>query len=174
MQDPVIAETWMTAFGKDFDGICQGDDKPGKLGTNAMFVMTPSDVPLIPKDRTVTYARVVVNHRPQKAAPNRIWITAGSNLINYPGKLTTCTADVMTAKLFWNSVLSTPKAKYMCLDIIFFTCPPRSTVLNTCVFHMHCSPPGSWNSMPYKTRFSTDTYIWRCIWPCGAFPRQVS
>jgi hypothetical protein len=26
-------------------------------------------------------------------------------------------ADIMTAKLHWNSVLSTPKAKYMCLDI---------------------------------------------------------
>ena len=37
MKDPVTAETWQIAFGKDFRGICQGNDK-----TNAMFVMTPS------------------------------------------------------------------------------------------------------------------------------------
>jgi hypothetical protein len=117
MQDPATAETWMTAFGKDFGGMCQGDDKTGQLGTNAVFVMTPSNVPLIPTDRTVTYARVVIDHCPQKADPNRIQITAGGNLINYPGKLTTRTTDVMTAKLLWNSMLSMPEAKNMCLDI---------------------------------------------------------
>ncbi len=56
MQDPTTAKTWMTAFRKDFGGMCQGDDKTGQLGINAMFVMTPFNVPLIPKDRTVTYA----------------------------------------------------------------------------------------------------------------------
>jgi hypothetical protein len=117
MNDPATRDIWMKAFGKDFGGMAQGDKKTGQTGTNAMFVMHPADVPNIPKDRTVTYARVVVDHRPQKADPNRIRITAGGNLINYPGKLTTRTADIMTAKLLWNSVLSTPGAKYMCLDI---------------------------------------------------------
>ncbi len=60
---------------------------------------------------------MVINHRPQKADPNRIRITAGGNLINYPGELTTRTADVTMAKLLWNSVLSTLEAKNMCLDI---------------------------------------------------------
>ena len=27
MKDPITAETWMTAFGKDFGGMCQGDTK---------------------------------------------------------------------------------------------------------------------------------------------------
>jgi hypothetical protein len=107
----------MTAFGKDFGGMSQGDNKTGQKGTNAMFIMLPSNVPNIPKDRVITYARVVVNHRPQKADPNRIQITAGGNLINYPGKLTTQTANITTAKLLWNSMLSTPRAKYMTLDI---------------------------------------------------------
>jgi hypothetical protein len=117
MQDPATTETWMTAFGKDFGRMCQGNDKTGQLGTNAMFVMTPSNVTLIPTDRTVTYVRVVVDHCPQKADPNRIRITASGNLINYPGELTTRTADVTMAKFLWNSVLSTPEAKYMCLDM---------------------------------------------------------
>ena len=79
--------------------------------------MSPQDIPNIPNDRVVTYARVVVDHCPQKADPNRNQITAGGNLINYPGKLTTRTADITTSKLHWNSILSTPDAKYMCLDI---------------------------------------------------------
>ncbi len=29
----------------------------------------------------------------------------------------TCTADIMTFKLLWNSILSTQQAKYMCLDL---------------------------------------------------------
>jgi hypothetical protein len=117
MNDPVTAEVWMTAFGKDFGGMSQGNDKTGQPGTNAMFVMLPSDVPNIPKDRVVAYVRVVINHCSQKADPNRIRITAGGNHINYPGELTTWMVDITTAKLLWNSVLSTPGAKYMCLDI---------------------------------------------------------
>jgi hypothetical protein len=39
--------------------------------------------------------------------PNCIQITAGGNLIKYPGKLLTRTANLTTSKLMWNSVLST-------------------------------------------------------------------
>ena len=43
---------------------------------------------------------------------------AGGNLIlDYTGKLTTQTADLSTAKITWNSVLSTTGAKFMGLDI---------------------------------------------------------
>jgi hypothetical protein len=120
MKDPVTAETWQTAFGKDFGGMCQGDDKTGTVGTDAMFVMTPQDVANMPADRFATYANIVVDFRPQKEDPHRIRITAGGNLINHPGELTTRTADITTSKLHWNSVLSTQKAKYMCLDLKSF------------------------------------------------------
>jgi hypothetical protein len=69
MNNPATAEVWMTAFGKDFGGMSQGDNKTGQKGTNVMFVMLPSDVPNIPKDRVITYARVVVDHCPQKQIP---------------------------------------------------------------------------------------------------------
>ena len=110
MKDLATAETWMTAFGKDFGGMCQGNNKTGQKGTNVMFVMLPSDVPNIPKDRATTYAQVVIDHRLQKDDPNRIRIMADGNLINYPGELTTRTADITIAKLLWNSVISTPGA----------------------------------------------------------------
>jgi len=117
MNDPTTMEIWQTAFGKYFGGMAQGDNKMGQKGTNAIFVMTHAEILLIPADRMIRYARVVVNFRPQKADPHCIHITAGGNLINYPGELTTRTADLTTSKLMWNSVLSTEGTKYMCLDI---------------------------------------------------------
>jgi hypothetical protein len=70
MKDPTTAEIWMMAFGKDFGGMSQGNNKTGQKGTNAMFVMSPSNIPQIPKDRVITYARVVIDHHPQKEEPN--------------------------------------------------------------------------------------------------------
>ncbi len=86
-------------------------------GTDTIFVMDPKDVPNIPKNQPPTYAKVVIAYWLQKEDPYCIRITMGSNLINYPSELTTHTTDMMTAKLHWNSVLSTPNARYMCLGI---------------------------------------------------------
>ena len=71
----------------------------------------------IPQDRTITCTRVVVEYKPQKTDPNRVQITVGGNLADYPEELTTRTADLIITKIMWNSVLSTPGAKYMCTDV---------------------------------------------------------
>jgi hypothetical protein len=55
----------------------------------------------------------------QKEDANQIWITVGGNLINYDEELLVPTADTVTAKLHWNSIMSTALAKYMCIDINF-------------------------------------------------------
>ena len=61
----------------------------------------------------------------KKEDPNRVCITAGGNLISYPGELTTRTADLTTSKIIWNSVLSTENGKYMCIDIkTIYPCTP--------------------------------------------------
>jgi len=64
--------------------------------------------------------RICANHRPEKEDPNRIRITLGGNLVNYPGDCGTRTADLLTVKLLLNSVISTPNAKFMSLDISNF------------------------------------------------------
>jgi hypothetical protein len=71
----------------------------------------------IPKDRTVTYARIVVDYRPQKADPYRVRVTVGGNLLNVPGDLSTRTAEMTTSKLLFNSVISTDEARFACIDI---------------------------------------------------------
>ena len=105
--------------------MAQGDNKTGQKGTNAILVMNHNEIPLIPADCTITYTRVAVDFHLQKADRHRICITAGGKLINYPGELTTQTADLTTSKLMWNSVLSTKGTKYMCLDIknFYLTAP---------------------------------------------------
>jgi hypothetical protein len=42
---------------------------------------------------------------------------AGRNLIQCELELSVRIADINTAKLYWNSVVSTEDARYMCLDI---------------------------------------------------------
>jgi hypothetical protein len=69
MQDPATSEVWMTAFGKNFGGMCQGNDKTKTMGTDAIFVMDPKDVPNIPQNQPPTYAKVVVAYCPQKEDP---------------------------------------------------------------------------------------------------------
>jgi hypothetical protein len=100
--------------------LAQGDIKTNMPGTDSIFILEPHEIANIPNDRTVTYALVVVDYRPQKEDPNRVRITAGGNLITYPGELTTRTADLTSSKILWNSVLSTAHVKYMCLDIKLF------------------------------------------------------
>ncbi|MCP4142532.1 MAG: hypothetical protein GY755_20020, partial [Chloroflexi bacterium] len=125
ISDPILSDTWKRAFGKEFGGLAQGDNLTKTTGTNSLIILKPQEIKNIPKDRTITYGRIVVDYRPQKKDPNRVRITAGGNLIDYPGELTTRTADLTTSKILWNSVLSTPNAKYMCLDIKkFYLCAP--------------------------------------------------
>ncbi len=67
MNDPAMAEVWQTAFGKDFGGMCQGDNKTGQKGTNAMFVMTHDEIAHVLQAKKVfTYANPFVDYRLKK------------------------------------------------------------------------------------------------------------
>ena len=78
-----------------------------------LYTLTPFQ-----KNKNPTYARIVAEVQPQKKEePYRIRMTVGGNLIYYPHDKSQPTADITTIKLHLNSVLSTPGAKYACLDI---------------------------------------------------------
>jgi hypothetical protein len=75
--------------------------------------------------------------RPQKPEPNRTPITVGGNLIDYPGDVSTKTADLVTAKILWNSVLSTPGERYMAINVkIFYLGTPLDRPEYLVRFHM--------------------------------------
>ena len=117
--DPVTSDIWKEhAFGKEFGCMAQGDNRSDTKGKNCIFVMTHDKIAQMrAKGKKPTYARVVVDFRPQKEDPNRVRITAGGNLIKYVGELTTRTADLTTEKMIWDSVISTDGEKIMGLDI---------------------------------------------------------
>jgi hypothetical protein len=99
MPNSTMAEMWQTVFGKDLGGMVQGDLKMGQKGTNSIFVLNHKEISRIPQNQPVTYACVLSTFDHKKADPHCIWITVGKNLINYPGELSTHTADLTTSKL---------------------------------------------------------------------------
>ena len=58
--------------------------------------------------------------RPEKKEKNRTRFTVGGDRINYPGEVATPTADMLVAKLLFNSVVSTKGARFMTMDISNF------------------------------------------------------
>jgi hypothetical protein len=166
MHDPATAEVWQTAFGKNFGGMAQGDNKTGQKGTNAMFIMTHDEIAhAISEKYFFTFANPVVDYRPQKEDPHQIRILARGDLVTYDGKLSIRTADINTAKLHWNTVISTPNAKYMCLNI-------KKNYPTAALEYFE------YMKMPLDL-FPTwivdqDGCTWKCVGPCGAFPRLVS
>ena len=99
-------------IGRLAQGLGEGSSIP--KGTNTIFFMERDKVP---KGRSITYLRCVVADRPEKPQPRRVRWTVGGNLVDYDGDCSTKTADITTTKLLINSVLSTPNAKYMTLDL---------------------------------------------------------
>jgi hypothetical protein len=87
MHNPFLSPLWVSAMSKGLHRLAQG--KVGTtVGTNTIFFLFPDKIRHILKDRTVTYARIVIDHRPQKDDPNHVRITVGGNSIDYPYKLT--------------------------------------------------------------------------------------
>ena len=103
---------WQASNAEEIGRLTQGFGT--QKGTDTMFFIAYKD---IPKGRKATYLRVVAAFRPEKANPRRIRWTVGGDRIDYPYDVSTKTADLTTAKLLFNSVLSTPNAKFLGLDI---------------------------------------------------------
>jgi hypothetical protein len=71
----------------------------------------------MPPDRKATYPCFVCEHRPQKTEVNCTRLTLGGNLINYPGDISTRTAELEAIKILFNSVISTKGAEFISIDI---------------------------------------------------------
>ena len=83
-------------------------------GTNTVTFIHPIS---LPPGKKAAYLHVCGNYCPQKADPFRIRWTVGRNLIEYEGETYTQNADITTAKLLFNSILSTTNAKFLGIDL---------------------------------------------------------
>ena len=72
---PLLRDVWMKAMCKELSRLAQGY---GEVKcTDTIHFMSLDEIAKILRDRTVTYARIVVDYRKQKADPNRVRITVG-------------------------------------------------------------------------------------------------
>ena len=115
LADPKYRDIYSKAFGKEVGRLAQGLPN-GVKGTDTITFIYKDQVP---EDewKNVTYARVCANYRPEKEDPFRIRITLGGDKINYTGDCGTPTTDMITTKLLFNSVISTPGAKFATIDV---------------------------------------------------------
>ena len=105
---------WERGMSNELGRLAQGVGDRMPHGTNTIKFIKYADMP---KNKRPTYARIVSELRPQKPDPFRIRITAGGNLIVYLDDKSQPTSDIVTAKILLNSVVSTPNAKFLGLDI---------------------------------------------------------
>ena len=94
---------WGKSFGDEVGRLAQG--MPGRVeGTDTLFFIHQHEVPP-DRRKDVTYDRICCNVQPEKDDPNRVRLTVGGNLINYPGDCGTPTANLLTVKLNRKSVV---------------------------------------------------------------------
>ena len=120
LRHPKYRSEWKQSSANEFGRLTNGVGGRIKKPTNTMRFIRQQDVP---KDRRkdITYGSFTCSVRPEKTAePNRTRFTAGGDKINYPGEVATPTAEMLVAKLLFNSVVSTPGAKFMTMDISNF------------------------------------------------------
>ena len=103
---------WQASNAEEIGRLTQGFGE--QQGTNTMFFIPHTS---IPKNKKPTYLRVVSAYRPEKANPRRIRWTVGGDRIFYAADVSTKAADLTTAKILLNSVISTPGAKFLGIDI---------------------------------------------------------
>ena len=83
-------------------------------GTNTVFYVPK---PSLPADRKVTYARMVATICLHNTKVNRVRVTVGGDILDYPGATTTNCTRLTTTKCLLNSTISTPDARFMTIDI---------------------------------------------------------
>jgi hypothetical protein len=112
MKDPDLQPLWKRGFGNETGRLfqCIRDIQ----GTNTCFFV---ELKNIPKNRQLTYGKIVCDYKPHKKEKERVRLTVGGDRLDYSGDVATSTADITTFKNLINSTLSTKDAEIMMMDI---------------------------------------------------------
>jgi hypothetical protein len=112
MKDPRLQPLWKQGFGNKCGRLFQGIQ--GIPGTDTCVFIKLTN---FPKDRKITYGKIVCDYKPQKKEKERVRLTVGGDRLDYSGDVATSTADITTFKILINSTLSTEDAAMMMMDI---------------------------------------------------------
>jgi hypothetical protein len=112
MKDPRLQPLWTRGFGNECRRLFQGiQDIPG---TDTRFFIKLTNVP---KDRKITYGKIVCDYKPHKKEKERVRLTVGSDRLDYSGDVATSTTDITTFKILINITLPTEDTAMMMMDI---------------------------------------------------------
>ncbi len=115
---PKYKEVWRQSFSKEIHRLA--------ITTKTISFLTKQEIPQV-QQKDITYNRIVCTYHIEKKNLYCTRITMGGNLVNYPDDCGTPTADLMMVKLMLNSIISTPNAKFMTIDLKdFYLLTPMS------------------------------------------------
>jgi hypothetical protein len=135
MKHPRIQPLLTRGFGNECGRLFQGIQDI--RGTTTCFFIKLTD---IPKDRNITYGKVVCDCKPHKKEKERLWLTVGGDILHYPGDVNNSTADITTLKILINSTHSTKAAAIIMMDIknYYLGIPlPRFEYMNILLSRFH-------------------------------------
>jgi hypothetical protein len=112
MKDPDLVPSFEMGLSNELDRICQ--DIRDIARTNTAFFI---DLKSIPKNRKITYGKLVCDFKPNKNEKHRVRLTIGGDRLDYSGDTATSIADITTFKILINSTFSTQEAKLMMMDV---------------------------------------------------------
>jgi hypothetical protein len=112
MKDPRLQPLWKRVFGKECGRLLQGIRDIPKTDTCFFIKLTN-----IPKDRKITYGKIVCDYKPHKKEKEPVRLTVGGDRLDYSGDVASSTADITTFKILINSTLSTEDSAMMMMDI---------------------------------------------------------
>jgi len=107
-QNPKYREVWSNSFAKEILRLAET--------TKTIAFVAKHQIPQ-ERRKEIMYRRIVCNYRLEKADPSQTRITVGGDPITYPGDCGTPTADMLTVKLLFKSMVSTSGAKFMTINI---------------------------------------------------------
>ena len=119
IQHPKYTKKWAISSANEFGRLANGVGNRIKNPTNTIQFIKKSAIP-IDRRQDVTYGSFVYNLRPEKVEQERTRFVVGGDRINYPGEVATPTADILVAKILFNSVVSTKNARFMTMDVSNF------------------------------------------------------
>ena len=104
IKNPKYRLVWGDSYGNEIGRLAQGRDKSGIKGTDTLTFIRYGEIP-VDRRKDVTYDRIVCTVRPEKESPNRSRVTFGGNKVSTLIDCGTPTADILTVKLLFNSVV---------------------------------------------------------------------
>ena len=103
---------WEISFANELGKLAQGIR--GVKGTTTVIFIIKDQVP---KDKKVTYGKIVCEVKPEKEEKERTRLTLDGNLLDFTGNLSALPASVTTENCVFNIVVSTPGARCLLDDI---------------------------------------------------------